>query len=244
MKVLGKRLPKDRFSWLVMIFLGVTMMGAAYGLQYWGEQYVSSGLAAVIFATAPLFVVIFAHFLLQEEKITSWKATGIAISFVGLLVIFWRDLMPVLSWNIQASLFGAFAEVLSAAATSLAIVVYKRYYAGIDRIVNLAVQTIIGAVFLLVLGLVWERSFPFNFSPVAIAAIVFLGLATTFPFVGYYWLLEKNSAINVSTIPFVIPILALVLGWVVLGEQITEITLLGGALILGGVYLTDAFANR
>ncbi len=240
-KLLHTRFPKGRSSWGVMVFLGLTMMGAAFGLQYWGEQYVSSGLAAVLFATAPLFVVIFAHILIEEEKITKWKATGIMLSFAGMLVIFRHELTSVFSLNILSSLYGALAEVASATFTALAIVVYKRFYAEIDRLANLLVQTIIGCGFVLILGLGWERSSSFNFTPLATVATIYLGLATILPYIGYYWLLEKNSAINVSTVTFIVPILALALGWILLGEQMTASTLLGGTFILAGVLLTTGF---
>ncbi len=242
-KVLHTRFPKDWSSWRVMIFLGLTMMGAGFAFQYWGEQYVSSGLAAVLFATPPLFVVIFAHILIEEEKITRWKAIGIIISFVGMLVIFRQELTPVFSLNTQSSIYGAVAEVASAATTALAIVVYKRFYAKIDRLANLLVQTIIGCVLLSILALGCERSSSFDFTPLAIVATIYLGLATTLPYIGYYWLLEKNSAINVSTVTFIVPILALALGWILLGEQITRSTILGGTLILAGVYLTAGLVN-
>jgi drug/metabolite transporter (DMT)-like permease len=237
-KGLHKRLPRDWSSWRVMIFLGLTMMGVGFAFQYWGEQYVSSGLAAVLFATCPLFVLIFAHILIEEEKITRWKAIGLTISFIGLMMIFRRELTPVFSWNTLGSLFGAFAEVGSAATTALAIVVYRRFYAEIDRVVNLLVQTIIGAALLLILGGLWERSSSFDLMPIAIVAIIYLGLATTIPFIGYYWLLERNSAINISTITFITPILAVALGWILLGEHVTGSTVLGGGLILAGVYFT------
>ena len=71
-----------------------------------------------------------------------------------------------------------------------------------------------------------------------------MGLATILPYIGYYWLLEKSSAINVSTIAFIVPIWALALGWILLGEQITGGTVLGGMLILGGVYLTAGFVSQ
>lgn len=240
-KFLHTRFPKDRSSWGVMVFLGLTMMGVAFGFQYWGEQYVSSGLAAVLFATAPLFVIIFAHNLIQEEKITKCKTTGIILSVAGMLVIFRHELTSLATWNTQSSLYGALAEVASATFTALAIVVYKRFYAEIDRLANLLVQTIIGCGFVSILGLAWERPSSFNFTPLATVAAIYLGLATILPYIGYYWLLEKNSAINVSTVTFIVPILALAWGWILLGEQITGSTLVGGSLILAGVLLTTGF---
>ena len=226
-----------------MAFLGLIMMGAGYGFQYWGEQYVSSGLAGVLFATAPIFVVVFAHMLIQDEKITRWKALGIAISFSGTVVIFWRGLTLVFGSNVQLSLFGALAEVASAAVTALAIVVYKRFYAEIDRVVNLLVQTIVGSAFLLILGVVFERSSSLDFTPLAIVAIIYLGLVSAFPFIGYYWLLEGSSVISASMITFVTPVLAVILGWILLGEPVSTYTIVGGALILIGVYLTAGFAR-
>jgi len=221
-----------------MIFLGLAMVGAGYGLQFWGEEYVPSGLAAVLYATLPLFVVIFAHIVIEDEKITRGKALGIVVSFVGTLVVFWRDLMSVFGSAIQLSLVGGLAEVASAVVTALAIVVYKRFYTEIDRVVNLLVQTLIGAAFLLILGAALERSSVFDFTPLAIVVLIYLALTATLPLVGYYWLLEKTSAINVSMITFITPILALILGWVLLSEPVTVYTMLGGTLILTGVYLT------
>lgn len=221
-----------------MIFLGLTMMGTGFAFQYWGQQYVSSGLAALLFATCPLFVAIFANALIKQEKMTERKGVGILISFVGLLVIFWPELTHLFSLSTQDSFYGALAEIASGATTALAIVVYKRFCAEIDRVANLSLQTLIGSVFLLSLGLILERQSSVDLTPIAIVAVVYLGSATSIPYIGYYWLLERKPAVSVSTVTFITPILALALGWIVLGERITEDTVLGGALILAGVYLT------
>src|SRR5208282_5614059 len=242
-KLLHARFPKDRSSWIAMIFLGIIGIGASFGFTFWGEQYVSSGLSAVLFGTAPFFVVIFAHFLIEEQKVTRWKILGIAISFAGMLAIFWHQLTFTFTGNTQSSLYGAFAEVASAACAAMGIIIYKRFCAEIDNLVTLLVQTVVGSVFLLFLGLVWETSSIFDFSPLAIAAIICLGLGTTLPFIGYYWLLEKTTVINVSMTTFITPILALFLGWILLGEQLAGNTLLGAMLILTGLYLTVGFVN-
>ena len=77
--LLHARIPRDRSSWTVMLFLGIFQITLVYGLVFWGEQYVSSGLTAVLSATLPLFVVILAHISIKAEPITRRKALGVIV---------------------------------------------------------------------------------------------------------------------------------------------------------------------
>jgi drug/metabolite transporter (DMT)-like permease len=103
----------------------------------------------------------------------------------------------------------------------------------------------IGALVLLSAGLLTERDAVLSFTPVAIAAILYLGLVgSALAFVGLYWLLRKTTATNSSLITFVTPIVALILGWLILGEVPDPNVGVGAALILTGVYLTLKPTNR
>lgn len=243
-RILHARMPRDRGSWTVMLFLGIFQMSVPYGLVFWGEQYISSGLSAVLFATLPFFAVIFAHFLIGE-KLTVVKAVGVIASFVGLVSIFWRDIVTTQSLGFTGPLFGGLAVVASAASGALANVVAKQHAEEIDPAANVLVQASTCAVVLSSLGLLTERNVALDFTYVAIGAIFYLGVVgSALAFVGMYWLLKKTTATNVSLITFITPILALFLGWAVLGEVPDPNAGLGATLILAGVYLTVKPADR
>jgi len=243
-KMLHAHMPRDRSSWMVMLFLGIFQISLPYGLVFWAEQFVSSGLAAVLFATLPFFVAIFAH-ILVDEKLTKLKAIGVIASFVGLIVIFWKDIAVSEGLTANFSLYGGLAVVGSAVSGALANVVGKQHAEEIDPASNVLVQSLTGTVVLTSFGLVTEENAALNFAPTSVMAILYLGIVgSALAFVGMYWLLTKTTATNVSLITFITPILALILGWVVLQEVPDPNVGLGAMLILAGVYLTIKPADR
>jgi drug/metabolite transporter (DMT)-like permease len=228
-----------------MLFLGFFQISLPYALVFWGEQYITSGLAAVLFATLPFFVVIFAHFLVKEETLTALKAAGVVASFAGLVVIFWRDIFGSQGFGIQNSLYGSLAVVGSAASGGLGNVVGKMHAEKIDPAANVLVQALVGTLVLSSFGAATENSSALHFTPTAMAAVVYLGVVgSALAFVGLYWLLTKTTATNSSMLAFITPILALILGWAVLQEVPDPNLGLGTALILVGVYLTVKPPNR
>jgi drug/metabolite transporter (DMT)-like permease len=227
-----------------MLFLGVFQISLPYGLVFWAEQYISSGLSALLFATMPFFVVLFAR-VFADEKLTRPKVVGVVAAFVGLMLIFWKDITISQSLTSDLPLFGDLAMAVSSASCALASVVAKQHANEIDPAANVLVQTLTGAVALTSLGLVTESGSVFNLKPVAVLAILYLGVVgSALAFVGMYWLLKKTTATNVSLITFITPVLALFLGWLFLQEILDLNVGLGAILILAGVYLTIKPANR
>jgi drug/metabolite transporter (DMT)-like permease len=238
-KLLHAHMPRDRYSWAVMLFLGIFQISVPYGLVFWGEEYISSGLSAVLFATLPFFVVISAHILVKEEKLTKLKGVGVLASFVGLVAIFWRDIAATQTLGTLSSFYGGLAVVGSSASGGMANVVAKRYASRIDPASNVLVQAVVGAAVLLLAGAIMERNATLDFTITAVAMILYLGIfGSALPFVGLYWLLTKASATSTSLFSFITPIIALGLGWLILGETLDPNVGLGTALILAGVYLT------
>jgi drug/metabolite transporter (DMT)-like permease len=237
-KLLRAHVPRDRSSWMIMIFLGVFQIGLPYGLVFWAEQYVTSGLAAVLFATMPFFVVLFAHFLV-DEKLTGLKVIGIGASFAGLTLIFWRDMVLAQGFVGNTYLYGGLAVVGSAVSGALAGVVGKQHAERIAPAANVLIQSLIGCIALMSIGLVTQENTVFHFTLTSVLAVLYLGIVgSALAFVGMYWLLTKTTATNVSLITFVTPILALALGWAVL-KEVPDPNVGGGAvLILVGIYLT------
>jgi len=237
--LLHARIPRDAFSWGVMILLGIFQVTLVYGLTFWGEQYISSGLTAVLSATFPFFVVIFAHVLTKNEFITRRKMIGIFCAFVGVIIIFWQSLGSGQGSSAQLSLLGSLAIVGSSASAGLGTVIAKKYSSRIAPASNVMVQSMVGSVTLLVAGVVTERGIPFEFSPTAIAAVLYLGVfGSALAYVGWYWLFTKTTATNSSLILLVTPIIALLLGWLILQEKLEPVVAMGTLLILSGVYVT------
>jgi drug/metabolite transporter (DMT)-like permease len=237
--VLHVRIPRDAFSWGVMLLLGFFQVTLAYGLVFWGQQYISSGLAAVLSATIPFFVVIFAHVLIKTESITRRKIVGICGAFVGVIIIFWHSLISGQGLSAQLSLLGGLAVVGSAVSAGLGAVIAKKYSSRIAPASNVMVQSILGSVTLSVVGVVTERGIAFQFNPTAIAAVLYLGvIGSALAYVGWYWLFTKTTATNSSLILLIQPIIALLLGWLILQEELEPVVALGTLLILSGVYVT------
>jgi drug/metabolite transporter (DMT)-like permease len=217
-----------------MLSLGIFQISLPYGLVFWAEQYIASGLSAVLFATMPFFVVIFAH-VLVDEKLTRLKVLGVIASFVGLIIIFWRDL----SLGGNLTFYGSLAVVGSAISGAYANVIGKRHAEEIDPAANVLIQSSIGALVLGSLGIFTEPYANLRLTSTSVLAVLYLGVVgSALAFVGMYWLLRQTTATNVSLVTFVTPILALILGWVVLGEVLEPDVGLGAVLILAGIYLT------
>jgi drug/metabolite transporter (DMT)-like permease len=206
-------------------------------LAFWGVQHISSGLAAVLNATLPFFVVIFAQVLTKDERITRMKSLGIIAAFIGVVVIFWHEMVqgPIM----QLPLLGSLALVGSAASGGIGTVAAKKYASSIDPPATVLGQSIVGAITLSVLGIITEKGVILQLDLAVIVAVIYLGVvASALAFIGYYWLFTKTSATNSSLILFVQPIVALLLGWLILQERLEPVVAIGTILILSGVYVT------
>jgi len=235
--VIAKRIevPRDAGTWRVMIFLSLTQIAVPYALTFWGEQYMTAGLTSILFATLPFFVVVFAHFMIPGERLTARKVLALFVCFIGVAIIFSKELMLSL-----ASLSGGIAVIVSAGCAGCANVVGKKYSESINSAVNLVVQMGVGAILLIAAGLVLERGIQLNFDYASVFAILYLAvIGSAFAFVALYWLFTHMEVTRTSLFTFITPIVAVLLGWLLLGETIDLNVALGGCLILVGVVLVN-----
>jgi len=232
--------PRDKASWRVMLFLGLTQITIPYALVFWGEQYTSASLSAVLFATVPFFVALFAHFIIPAERLTAWKLAGILVSFIGVTIIFSKELMVT-----DNSFWGGLALIVGAGSAGCANVVGKKYSQSINLIVNVVVQMGVGALLLMVGGILLEREVPLSFDQTSIFPVLYLAVAgSAFAFVALYWLFTRMEVTRVSLFTFITPIVAVILGWLILGEKMDLNVALGGSLILVGVILVNQMPRK
>ncbi|MDD5301768.1 MAG: DMT family transporter [Elusimicrobia bacterium] len=220
------------------VIAGVLGFGIGYSLVYWAETRVSSGLVAVLCAVAPLITALLTAFVARTETLTRRKGAGIAIGIAGVVVLFWpREGVA------SADALGLLAAFVSSVGSAGNLVAQSLWSKKDDARVLNAWSMSLGAALLLGLSFVFERGAAVTWTPSNVGAIFYLAiLGTVVAFLSYYKLIRALPATQVSMITLIFPVVAIVLGWVVLGESLTANAGFGIALIMGGVGL--ALAKR
>lgn len=234
LRALGRPFPKDRKLWRAYAVMGFLSGALPYILISWGEQYIHSSLAALLQATMPIFTVILALFLTDDERLSWNLVLGVALGFLGVAVL----MLPDLRQGLQANLQGQLAIVASSLSYAGATVFARNRLRGQPPLTSTMGQMTMGAAFTLPLSLLIDRPFALSPSLAAIAAWLALTiLGTVVAYVIYYALIGRTSATLVSTVTYIIPIVGLILGALVLDEPVTINLLISLALIIVGVLL-------
>ncbi len=227
--------PKRATDYAFLAFTGILIFGINYGLVFWGEQHVSSGLAAILQATIPTFGLVFAHFYLPAEPMKWQRMLGAILALAGVAII----CAKLLDFQGIMAFWGGVAIVIGAASAAYANVLIKARETKFAAPVMAAWQMIFALVPLITLGL-WSEGNPlhFHWSKTALGCLLYLALAgSVLTFLLFYWLLEKIAVTNLLTISLVTPPLAVAFGWFVAGETLSRWALLGAAFVLLGVAL-------
>lgn len=235
-------LPAGKKAWVLLAGTGVLGFSVNYGLIFWGEQFISSGLAAVLQATIPAFGLLFAHIHLPAERITAAKMIGVGMGIVGVAVIFSHQL------NIAGTqaLAGCVAIVISAIGAAYSNVLIKGHAGKFEPTIIAAIQMSFGLVPLLAMGLILEGN-PLNFrwTQMALISLFYLAIVgSVIAFILYYWLVQHMDVTKTMLIALVTPVTAVLLGMIVLGERLDWRLVVGGSLILGGISLVVVRLRR
>ena len=226
-------LPVTGCDWLLLLVSGVLAFCVNYGLLFWGEQYISSGLAAVLQSTIPAFGLVIAHFYLPGEKMTPAKIVGIVLGVIGVAVIFSNQL-DVAG---PKALAGCAALIVSSMGAAYSNVLVKAYGKHLDPAILAGGQMFFGMIPLLLIGITWEGS-PLNFhwTPMAVVSLFYLAITgSVVAFLLYYWLVQNMDVTNTMLIALVTPVIAVTLGMIVLDEELHWRTLLGALMIISGI---------
>lgn len=225
-------LPAGRRFLGVGVFLGFFHIVLPYTLVYYGEQHISSGLAAVLYAAMPLVVALLAR-ATMGERLTPRKIAGIFAGMLGVAVIFADSL------NVgHAHALGAGAVTISMLAASIGSIATKRWNTGYHPIASLLLPFAVGAVVAWLLAFAIEGVDTLRFDTTTWATIVYLAVAgSVTAFALFFFVMKHLDVTVVSYQTFIIPIIAVIVGWAVLGESISARVALGAVMILAGVSL-------
>ena len=227
------RLPRTRRDWLLLMVSGVLAFCVNYGLLFWGEQYISSGLAALLQATIPAFGLVIAHVYLPGERMTTAKIIGIILGVIGVAVVFSNQL-DVAG---PKALAGCAALIVSSASAAYSNVLVKAYGKNLDPAILAGGQMFFGMIPLLLIGIPLEGNpFRYNWTPMAVLSLFYLAIVgSVVAFLLYYWLVQHMDVTKTMLIALVTPVVAVTLGMLVLNEELHRRTLVGGLMIISGI---------
>lgn len=228
---LGVRWPRGRNQWMLVGWVGLVLFAGDYGLIYWAEQFIDSGLTAILFATLPLITIVFAHVYLPGDRITGRKLAGTLLAFLGVVGLFGDHV------RIDASTMWPMLGVVGAGVCAAAAgVASKRFGAALHPAALNGPAMLIGAIALLAASLVAGDGFALPRDRSTWAAVGYLAVAgSVLTFLIYFSLLKTWSVTSLSFISVFTPATALLLGFIFLDERPTLWTAAGAALILAGV---------
>ncbi|MCX8253187.1 Permease of the drug/metabolite transporter (DMT) superfamily protein [Beijerinckiaceae bacterium RH AL1] len=236
--LMARRNPMSaKLPWGQFIVMGLLNNVVPFSLIVWGEIRVSSGIASILNATTPVFTVVAAHFLTRTERLTWARAVGVLFGVLGVVVLVGPDAIRGLT---SESLPGEAACLLAALSYAFAGI-YGRRFKGLAPL-QVATGQITGATLVMVpIAAVTERfwTLPLPSGTVWGAFAGIAVLCTVLAYILYFRILATAGATNLLLVTFLLPISALLLGNLVLGEHIQPAAYLGMALIGVGLAAID-----
>ena len=231
----GIRLPRNSNDWQLLAVTGILSFSLNYGLIFWGEQYISSGLASLLQATIPAFGLIAAHLYLPGERMTSAKVAGVLLGIAGVGVIFSNQLTA----PGKRALAGSVALVVSSICVAYSNVLVKARATNLDPAVIAAGQMTCGLVPLLLVGIPLEGNpLRYHWTTMAVVSLLYLAIVgSVIAFLLYYWLVHNMDVTKTMLIALVTPVFAVTLGILLLDEELSWRSFAGGAMIMLGIGL-------
>lgn len=236
MRIKNISLQTDPLSIKLYAVLSLFSFVIPFGLVYWAEQYIPSGLASIVFAVMPFFVIIYSMIAFKKDSVTFNQIFGSILGFSGIVIIFSENL----SLDLSQQLLGILAVLISSSMQAGIGVIIKKYGQYLNPLSMNFLPLFSAGIILIIISFLFENSSGWIFDFKAFASVIFLAFfGTLVAFTTYYWLLKRMNIVILSLTAFITPIIAVILGWLILNENFSFQTLAGSALVLIGIL----FAN-
>ncbi len=235
----GQRMPRGVRLWAAFFGMGLLNNVVPFSLIVWGQTHIASGLASILNATTPLFTVIVAHILTADERMTGNRLAGVLIGLVGVVVMIGPAALTGLGGG---SLVAQLAVLGAAFSYSLAGIYGRRFKAmGVTPIATATGQVTASTLFLIPVALLvdqpWTLATPSTATWLALLGIA--ALSTALAYILYFRILATAGATNLMLVTFLIPVSAILLGSLALGERLRPEHFAGMALIGMGLAAID-----
>lgn len=219
----------------LVLVSGIGQFTLSYGIVYWTEQTLPSGLVSVLWSVFPLMVAGLGAFMLAGERLVARQWLGLCVALGGIVLLFLTDVRAVGAEAVPAGL----VLMLSPLVTAIATVYIKRHAARVSSAMLNRDSMGIGAAGLLIAALLFERDREYAWTAQAWGSILYLAIfGTVLTFGLYLWLMRWVPAYKMSLIAYVTPVNALFLGVMLGDEKVGALTLVGSGVVLLGVACT------
>lgn len=236
----GTAIRLDRDDKICVLSCGLLGFALSYACVYWAEQYISSGLTAILYCMMPLVTALLSRFWTRSETLSGRKIGGILVAMAGTASLFWPG-----AGVARVELAGTAVALASVVVTAVNLVVIKRHGRNTDIYVMNAFGMAIGAILLLALSALLESRAAVVWSRGSALAVVYLALAgSVAAFLSYYRLVKSMEATKLSLTTLICPILAVALGRAFLHESLPASVWSGSAAVFAGVTIALAPARR
>lgn len=237
----GQGLDLGRSVWLSFFGMGVLNNLIPFSLIFWGQAQIQVGLASILNATTPLFGVLMAHLLTQDEKATPLKAAGIVTGFSGVAILMGPDALSGLGGNLLPQL-ACIGATVSYALSSI----YGRRFRNLPPLVTatgqLSATTVMMVPIVAVFSPPWHLPWPS--APVIWSVVALATISTALAYAIFFRIMKTAGGSNVNLVTFLIPPSAILMGALILNEALLPRHFAGMAVIFAGLALIDGRVAR
>lgn len=235
---MGLGLPRDLLSWRDFVIMGFLNSAVPFCLIAWGQSHIASGLASILISSAPLFAIVLAHFITDNEPMTPSRIAGVLTGFAGVVIM----VGPSALAGIGGALLPQLALLGAAAAYGLSVVFARRFsLRGVAPLATATGQMTAASAIMLPVALAvdqpWLLAFPSSEVLAAVGAVAVL--STALGYIIYYRILSTAGSVNLILVNFLVPVTGVLLGGVVLGERLAPRHFTGMAAIGLGLAFVD-----
>jgi drug/metabolite transporter (DMT)-like permease len=224
-----------REHWVAGLVLGALFFLIGHGSLHWAEQHVASGLAALLIATEPMFILVLA-WATGQQRISRISALGLAVGIVGVAILTGAEVS-----SHDASLIGLLAVLAGSVSWAAGVVVSPKLKLPTDALARTAVPLVCGAAMLLATAGITGEFRGLHWSAISLKSIFGLGYLIVFgsivAFTAYTWLLQRCPPTLVATHTYANPVVAVLLGWLLASEPLTSRVVIASVAILGAIVL-------
>ncbi len=227
--------PHDRKTWTAFIIIGITSVAVPFFLISWGEQVIDSAVASILNATVPLFTLIIAHLFLHDDRMTAQKVIGLAVGFVGVVILLSEDMHAS-----QSSLLGQGAVILASLFYAGSAVYTRRNTPDAHGLVRGAAPLVSATALMWLAAPIVESPFKIPHLPITWIALLWLGvLGSGLALILNYYLIHEIGPTRATMVTYVFPLGGVILGVLFLNEHLSWQLLAGGLLIISSLVVVN-----